>query len=323
MSVARAWMLRVCTGVMIGTVGAGCSSTGTVTRPVSPALVADEQALALPPPGGPAIIGVVERTRGNGVEQTISLATTARVTGQNYLKIEFFGPDVSRGESAAFRTINERAILSEAAAAVPGVGLSRRSTFLQNSYGPFAYAAGRSAFGDTCIYAWQQIRAGTASDGIGRNFGTIQVRWRLCDAFASEEQLLSAIYGYTITGTFDGKAWNPFGEPNRVDPRLGETGYPIYPQNGARLAGLPMGYAGGIDLRSTATISARPVRSTVEAPQPAGKNEAREAGPRVPSPDQLTTRAAAEASAATQEQHTAKRPTVMVPSPKGLSTPQP
>jgi len=308
---------------MIGTVGAGCSSTGTVTRPVSPALVADEQALALPPPGGPAIIGVVERTRGNGVEQTISLATTARVTGQNYLKIEFFGPDVSRGESAAFRTINERAILSEAAAAVPGVGLSRRSTFLQNSYGPFAYAAGRSAFGDTCIYAWQQIRAGTASDGIGRNFGTIQVRWRLCDAFASEEQLLSAIYGYTITGTFDGKAWNPFGEPNRVDPRLGETGYPIYPQNGARLAGLPMGYAGGIDLRSTATISARPVRSTVEAPQPAGKNEAREAGPRVPSPDQLTTRAAAEASAATQEQHTAKRPTVMVPSPKGLSTPQP
>jgi hypothetical protein len=173
-----------------------------VTRPVSPALVADEQALALPPPRAvPAIIGVVERTRGNGVEQTISLATTARVTGQNYLKIEFYGPDVSRGESATFRTINERAILGEAAAAVPGVRLARRSTFLQNSYGPFAYAAGRSAFGDTCIYAWQQIRAGTASDGIGRNFGTIQVRWRLCDAFASEEQLLSAIYGYTITGT--------------------------------------------------------------------------------------------------------------------------
>ncbi len=310
-------MSRVCTGLMIGAAGVGCSSTGTVTRPVSPALVADEQALALPPPGGPAIIGVVERPRGNGVEQTISLATTSRVTGQNYLKIEFFGPDVSRGETAKFRTVNERVILREAAAAVPGVRLSRRSTFLQNSYGPFAYAAGRSAFGDSCIYAWQQIRAGTASDGIGRNFGMIQVRWRLCDTFASEEQLLSAVYGYTITGTFDGKAWNPFGEPNRVDLRLGETGYPIYPQNDTSLAGLPIGYAGGVDLRSTAAVSARSARRPVLPPQPAAKNEAREAGPRIPTPDQVT-RAATDPSAATQEQQRAKRPAVTVPSPTSL-----
>lgn len=316
-------MLRVCTGLMIGTASSSCSSTGTVTRPISPALVADEQALALPPPGGPAVIGIVERKRGNGVEQTISLATSASVEGQNYLKIEFFGPKVARGESATFRTVNERAILIEAAAAVPGVRLSRRSTFLQNSYGPFAYAAGRSAVGDTCIYAWQQIRAGTAGDGIGRNFGMVQVRWRLCDAFASEEQLLSAIYGYTIIGTFNGKAWNPFGEPNRVDPRLGETGYPIYPQNGAMLAGLPMGYAGGIDLRSTSTISPEPVLRPAQAPQPAAQDEVREAGPRVPSPGQLTTREAAEAPAATEEQRRAKPPAVMVPSPRGLSTPRP
>ncbi|MFN7101685.1 MAG: cellulose biosynthesis protein BcsN [Pseudorhizobium sp.] len=315
-------MLRVCTGLIIGSVGAGCSSTGTVTRPVSPSLVADEEALALPPPGGPAIVGVVERPRGNGVEQTISLATSARVSGQNYLRIEFFGADGSRGQSAAFKTVNDREILREAAAAIPGVRLSRRAAFLQNSYGPFAYAAGRSALGDTCIYAWQQIRAGTSSQGIGRNFGMIQVRWRLCDSFAAEQQLLSAVYGYTITGTFDGQAWNPFGEPNRADPRLGKTGHPIYPAETV-VTGPAMGYAGGIDPRPTAAIAAPPVRSRPQPLQPVAESQAPENRPSVPRPDQLTTKVSAEPSAAAPQQETVKRPLVTVPSPKEFSTSRP
>ncbi|MCO5734161.1 cellulose biosynthesis protein BcsN [Rhizobium sp. SSA_523] len=310
---------------MIGTAGAGCSSTGTVTRPVTPSLVADEQALALPPPGGPAVVGVVERPRGNGVEQVISLATTARVTGQNFLKIEFFGADVSRGPTASFRTVQERAILREAAAAIPGVRLARRSTFLQNSYGPFAYAAGRSGLGDTCIYAWQQIRASATQGAIGRNFGMIQVRWRLCDSFASEEQLLSAVYGYTITGSFEGQAWNPFGEPNPVDPRLGRTGYPIYPGQEASSGALPMGYAGGIDPRRTAAISrppaARPLAASAPPALPAPA--LRETGPRVPSPARWTNSAGAEPSAAADQQPTVKRPAVTVPSPKEISTSRP
>ncbi|MBU1317213.1 MAG: cellulose biosynthesis protein BcsN [Alphaproteobacteria bacterium] len=316
-------MLRVCTGVIIGSVGTGCSSTGTVTRPPSASLVADEEALALPPPGGPAIVGVVERSRANGLEQTISLATTARVSGQNHLKIEFYGADVSSGPSAAFRTINEREILREAAAAIPGVRLSRRSAFLQNTYGPFAYAAGRSAFGDTCIYAWQQIRAGTAAQGIGRNFGMIQVRWRLCDAFAGEHQLLSAVYGYTITGTFDGPAWNPFGEPNRADSRLGKTGYPIYPTDGGALGGLPMGYAGGIDPRRTSAIADHPSRRSARPSQPAPKGQPQAKGPSVPRPDQVATQAAADPSGSAQQRETVKRPAVAVPSPEAISTSRP
>lgn len=314
MATARTWMLHACTGMVISAAAAGCSSTGTVTRPVSPALVADEQALALPPPGGPAVIGVVERQRGNGLEQTISLATTARVAGQNYLKIEFFGPEVSRGPSATFKTINEREILREASIAVPGIRLSRRTTFLQNSYGPFSYAAGRGSLGDTCVYAWQQIRAGTASEGIGRNFGMIQVRWRLCDSFASEQQLLSAVYGYTITGTFDGKAWNPFGEPGRADPRLGETGHPIYPMAGAPLGSLPMGYAGGIDVRTTASVRPRPAPVVVQGAQPVATAEPTRRGPVVPGPGTAVTGRAANASAA-PEQSNAKAVTVKVPSP--------
>src|SRR5687767_6412117 len=143
-------MLNICTGLMISTAAAGCSSTGTVTRSAAPSLVADERALVLPPPGGPAVVGVIERQRGNGLEQTIMLRTTARVPGQNFLKIEFFGADVSPGPTAAFKTINERDILREAAVAVRGARLSRRTTFLQNGYGAFGYAGGQSASGDTC-----------------------------------------------------------------------------------------------------------------------------------------------------------------------------
>lgn len=302
---------------------AGCSSTGTVTRPVSPSLVADEQALALPPPGGPAVIGVVERNRANGVEQTISLATTSRIKGQNFLRIEYFGPAVSQGEAASFRTVNERQMLREAASAVPGVRLTRRSTFLQNSYGPFAYAAGRSPLGDTCIYAWQQIRAGATSGGIGRNFGMIQVRWRLCDSFAGEQQLLSAVYGYTITGTFEGAVWNPFGEPPGADTRLGKTGQPIYPVAGAPAGALPMGYAGGIDLTPVASTARRtvPPRASsrpVPSVQPAARVEPARADLRVPSPQSVSTGPAAEGSATAPKQPKATAPTVRVPSPENF-----
>ncbi|HEV7433700.1 MAG TPA: cellulose biosynthesis protein BcsN [Pseudorhizobium sp.] len=310
-------MLQVCTGFFITAAAAGCGSTGTVTRPVSPALVAHEQALALPPPGGPAVVGVVERRRANGVEQTISLATTTRVSGQNFLRIEFFGPAVSEGPTAAFKTVNEGTILREAASAIPGVHLSRRNTFLQNTYGPFAYAAGRSGHGDTCIYAWQQIRARTMSGGIGRNFGMIQVRWRLCDAYASESQLLSAIYGYTITGTFDGTAWNPFGEPGGVDPRLGMIGHPIYPRTGAPIGAATIGYAGGIDLAPTASVTPRrPSSRAATSVEPKAEVEPATVGPRVPSPKMVSNRSTAENAAAVPEQPNAKAATVKVPSPE-------
>lgn len=314
-------MLQICAGLAISTAAAGCSSTGTVTRPTAPSLVASEQALALPPPGGPAIVGVIERPRGNGVEQTISLATSSRVSGSNYLRIQFFGADVSPGQSSTFRTVREGDITREMAAAVPGVRLSRRLTFLQNSYGPFAYAAGRSGLGDTCIYAWQQIRASAVGQGIGRNFGMIQVRFRICDAHASEEQLLSAVYGYTITGTFDGVQWNPFGEPADVDPRLGKPGNPIYPSSGPVAGSLPMGYAGGMDFTRTSAVIRRSTPQAAErtpvvtAPAP----ETVPAGPRVPLPDAVSVSAPASIPAATvRGQQNSTVPAVTVPSPESF-----
>jgi hypothetical protein len=162
--------------------------------------------------------------------------------------------------------------------------MARRPTFLQNSYGPFAYAAGKSPFGDTCIYAWQQIRSGSGS-GIGRDLGMIQTRWRLCDATASEQQLLSAVYGYTITGTFSGKAWNPFGAPPPLDPRLGRPGTPIYPSAAPAGAVLQAGYAGSVDRVAPARAYDRRAVPKAVRREGAVSSTQTHAVPRVPLPD--------------------------------------
>lgn len=192
---------------------AGCTSTGGVRQPSGPETVAPEKALVLPPPGGPSIVSVVERKRGNGVEQNISLFTSSSVPGQNFLKVQFFGASGANPGTgdAGFSMINESGIAREVARSAPGVPMATSATFLQNSYGPFGYASGVSRAGDTCIYAWQQIRSSVAANTQARNFGMIQLRLRLCDARASERQLLGIVYGYTVTGTFDGEIWNPYG----------------------------------------------------------------------------------------------------------------
>lgn len=319
---ARILMLNACAVLAISSVTSGCSSTGTVTRPTAPELVASEKALALPPPGGPAIVGVIERPRGNGVEQNITLATTTRVPGENYIRIEFYGPDIGSGPTHAFRTISESGIRREAAAAIPGVRLTRRMTYLQNSYGPFSYSAGRSTFGDTCLYAWQQIRARTTSSGIGRGFGMIQVRWRLCDTHASEDQLLGAVYGYTIVGTFSGSQWNPFGEPNSADPRIGLTAHPIYPLAGSSKGTVSMGYAGGIDLSPRPPVEQSAKSSTVQSAQVPKAAKRNATGPRVPSPDE-TGRQPERAPSAEATQSGDAVPIVTVPTPEGILLPNP
>lgn len=321
-SAARIWMIQICAGLAISATTTGCSSTGSVSRPIAPALIENERALALPPPGGPGIVGVIERKRGNGVEQTISLATASRVPGQNYLKIQFLGSRGSQGQSIPFKTISEGSIAREAAAAVPGVRLSPRTVFLQNSYGPFAYAAGRSVTGDICLYAWQQIRAGTASSGIGRNFGMIQVRWRLCDSHATEEQLLSAIYGYTITGMFEGAGWNPFGAPPSADRRLGRPGHTIYPlSSNLAPSGPPRGYAGGVNRHRTSAPT-RPRTQVSKQVEPQRTRDEATKTPRIPAPDAtLVPRAAKSLIPPVQQE--VKVQSVTVPSPEEFLPPQP
>jgi len=262
---------------------AGCTTTGHIRQSIGVETVDNDKALAFPPPGGPAIVNVVERRHAKDVEQTISLSTSSSVPGQNFLKVQFLGLTGSNPGlgSRPYNTISDLAIAREMASAVPGVRLARSATFVQNSYGPFGYASGQSRNGDTCLYAWQQIQAGFSPAQEQRNFGMVQVRLRLCDAHATERQLLGTVYGYTIAGRFDDAALNPFGTPRGADALLGKPGEPVYPDAAAyRTPPITIGY-------QTAPVAAHrfvPRRPVVVQPQaiPALPPMI---GPRVPLPD--------------------------------------
>ncbi|OAV55607.1 hypothetical protein A6U98_05010 [Rhizobium sp. WYCCWR10014] len=309
-------LLKTILLVAVAGMMAGCSSTGSVRQPSAPETVAPEKALVLPPPGGPSIVSVVERKRGNGVEQTISLFTSSSVPGQNSLKIQFFGASGANpgAGNAGFSKINESGIAREVARSAPGVPMATSATFLQNAYGPFGYASGRSRAGDTCVYAWQQIRSSTNANTQARNFGMIQLRLRLCDARASERQLLGIVYGYTVTGTFDGEVWNPYGNPPPADAALGRTGAPIYPDEGGyRASPMPIGYepAPAIVTRPRAAVrsasAAQPAQGVAAVPAPIG--------PRVPLPGEAPQTSARPAAAAAPIEQSVRAIGVTVPSP--------
>jgi len=277
-------LLKTITLMTLAGLTAGCTTTGHVRQSIGVETVPNDKALAFPPPGGPAIVNVVESRHAKDVDQTISLATSSSVPGQNFLKVQFLGLTGSNPAlgSRPFNTINDRTIAREMSAAVPGVRLARSAIFVQNSYGPFGYASGQSRSGDTCLYAWQQVQAGFAPPQEQRNFGNVQVRLRLCDAHATERQLLSTVYGYTIAGRFDGAALNPFGAPRGADAVLGKPGEMVYPDAAPyRTAPITIGYQPRPAVVTRPAITRRPV---IVQPQPAPTLPPM-IGPRVPLPD--------------------------------------
>jgi hypothetical protein len=277
-------LLRLTALAGLAGIVSSCASTGNIQQPSGAETIASEKALVLPPPGGPSIVSVVEQKRGNGVDQSISLFTSSTVPGQNFLKVQFLGASGAnpRTANASYRMLNESSVAREIATSIPGVRMARSGTFLQNSYGPFGYASGKSGKGDTCIYAWQQIRSSRSEQTQARNFGMIQLRLRLCDARATERQLLAVVYGYTVTGTFNGEIWNPFGMTQGGDPTLGRPGNPIYPDEGGyRNSPMSIGYepAPAADVVRPTAVRRPATRAAAPAALPAA------VGPRVPGPD--------------------------------------
>nr|WP_245262590.1 cellulose biosynthesis protein BcsN [Ensifer sp. BR816] len=265
---------------------AGCTAREGARVPTGATIVPTENALVLPPPGGPEILNVVERRFGNAVEQDVNLHTSASTPGQNYLRATFFGPtDAGLDQkTAAYSAVRASEMMREARRAIPGVPLVQSPYFLQNSYGPFGYAFGRRG-GDACLYAWQQIRPPESQRSPLRSYGTIQVRLRFCATGATENELLSVVYGYTISGTIIGDpSWNPYGPPPPVDVGLGRTGSPIYrtepPSDQAPALERPRRAVVTVPARAAAAIEKPEVtRQPVVAPLPAPQ-----AGGSLPSP---------------------------------------
>jgi hypothetical protein len=239
MSIQRGSLSALAVG---GLIISGCTATRSGTIIPGPHTIDASQAVIMPAPGGPAVVSVIEERFSNGVEHKVILATSASTAGQNALTIRMYGPmerETQGTKSLPYRALTSATLSQEMHAAVPGIAMKTSPFFLRNNYGPFGYAYGRNGAGDSCIYGWQQIRTAEAERSNFRNAGAVQVRLRLCEAGASEKQLLAVMYGYTITGSFSSDQWNPYGSPNSVDKTLGVDGAPIYPSD-AELAAAPV-----------------------------------------------------------------------------------
>jgi hypothetical protein len=192
-----------------------------------------EQALVMPPAAGPGIVTVVERRFDNAIDQDIHLFTSAMTPGQNMLKVQMFGtaaPFKMASNALTSSPLTSASVGSEMRKALPGIAMARSQFYVQNAYGPFGYAFGRGAGSDLCIYGWQQVRSPTSTMSPFANYGSIQIRLRVCEAGASEQKLLAIMYHYTILGAVDAGGWNPYGEPNGTSPTLGGIGAPSYPR---------------------------------------------------------------------------------------------
>ena len=203
-------------------------------QPADSALVKSvlpSQAFVIPPPGGPAIVEVLERRYPNATEQKIYLRNEAGVQGEDFLDVQFFGPvgNTGRGRDALDNLpLSIAKIGKEISDEFPDTQMIRSPLFVQNRYGPFGYAVGRTRSGIGCIYAWQRISGSSSLPILFRSKGTIQLRLRRCGAGNSENSPLSTMYGLTIKAFFSDINWDPYGSSPGADPRLGSTGSPIY-----------------------------------------------------------------------------------------------
>jgi hypothetical protein len=254
---------------------AACSQGASVHTSSVQHSVPVETAYVLPPPGSLSIIHVLERGYSNGIEQEISLATDSSVAGQNYFRVRLLGtldPKDAGNGSLSSRSLAMMNIGSEMRSAFRGVRMSKSPYFVQNRYGPFGYAVGRSG-GDLCIYGWQNLRSRPALIG-GK--GSIDVRLRLCRTGATERELLAMMYGYTVNAYLNDSNWNPYGNPPPVPETLGAAGPDVYPVGNDQFQTV-------IPERAAAP---RPARRIQRQEQPAAPPvvEAPPIGPAVPPP---------------------------------------
>jgi hypothetical protein len=208
--------------VAAGLVLAGCASTSTQT-PRTATKVPLSEAMIFPPPGGPALLSIVETNYANATRQDIALATNARTPGENKISITRFlgrGGDGNDGELSDSPTVD---LYAEASAAWPDVSMMVSPFYVQNFYGPFGYAVGGAPTGDKCVYAWQRIAPSLNPSGSTRR-GTVTIRLQLCDRASSEQNLLRMMYQMRLR--------DPVFEPWRASPIIGEAGAPLLPQSG-------------------------------------------------------------------------------------------
>jgi hypothetical protein len=188
------------------------------------------RAIVVPSPGGPSVVAVLQQQYQNGLSQEIALSTASLTTGQNAFYISLLNNTATNTElsdTLTLPSLSQDRLQREMEERLPGVEMETSLVYVQNRFGPFGFATGRSSTGDLCLYAWQQIEPGEPAIFVPG--GAVSVRLRLCDADASVDQLLRVFYGYTIAAYYRQESWNPYGKPPPPPAQLGEVDAPLYP----------------------------------------------------------------------------------------------
>ncbi|SCX11836.1 hypothetical protein DSM25558_1550 [Agrobacterium sp. DSM 25558] len=230
LTTARTTALVLLPGIAM--VLSGCNNPGGIRPSGAPKMLPPEEALIFPPPGGPEVISVISRTYSNAIEQQVILRSDARTPGQNYLKVELYGPQRAEDtgkDGLSSSSLRPSSISREIRSAFPGAHLATSAEYLQNAYGAFSYASGRGAGDDTCVYGWQHIRSPEDMRQGFKNLGRINVTLRLCQSGVTVRDLLTVMYNYTITGSYDAESWNPYGTAQKPPEGMGRSGNPMYP----------------------------------------------------------------------------------------------
>ncbi|WP_162408739.1 cellulose biosynthesis protein BcsN [Acuticoccus sediminis] len=219
--------------VLAAAVVGGCSYNpqGGVVRSASLSNQIDlSEAFITPPPGGPEIIAVLENRYRNGLAQDILLENDTGIPGQNVIIVRAYGPMGAEAGIETLKTdiIDLHDIRNELRQQFPGIAMEMSGLYVQNRYGPFSYATGRSRNGANCVYAWQRIA--TEARVFSAQRGAITWRLRVCDKQTDMRTLVFLAYGMTVNGYFLSQRWNPFGDPPEPDPRIGKAGETILPQ---------------------------------------------------------------------------------------------
>lgn len=181
-------------------------------------------------PADRSVVGITQERASNAMTQTIFLSTNSALSGENFFRATFYGPVNSAGateRTLPYAALTDGRISRELRTEMAGIAMNRTPYYVQNNYGPFSYATGRAANGESCIYAWQQIRSPEHTKNFFQNRGRIDLRLRLCETGTSQEKLLASMYEFTINATIAAHGWNPYGEPASPSPKLGRPGNPL------------------------------------------------------------------------------------------------
>jgi Cellulose biosynthesis protein BcsN len=227
----RAGGLRKALAVLgVGLTAAGCSMRSDLGFMSLMSEVPVTQAIVVPPPGGPMVVAVLQRRYQNGLSQEIALSTASATPGQNAFYVSLVNDPETISEiddTLRIRRLTQELVQGEMEDRLSGVAMRASLLYAQNKYGPFGFATGRSGAGDLCLYAWQQIEPTEAA--IFMTHGTISLRLRLCDADATEAQLLRTMYAFTIPAYFMSGSWNPYGSVPPPPAYLGRLDAPVNP----------------------------------------------------------------------------------------------